>query len=294
MTVGALCVAAIELPVLAACARHGVGRQLTIAGASICGFGALTTFCLAIGAAATTTGVILALAAAPVLIATAGRAFAPRDSGDPSVLLVVASLAMGAALLLSAGALTCVAAVLTIAGAALTVASTRASRTATFRWLAAAALLSALVAWLAAADVTVVEAYSIPIGAALVVGGGALRRGERTISSWVAYGPGLAVVLGSSLVASLDRGPAMRTVLLTTAALLVIVIGAVTGLQAPIVIGAGVLLALAIDLGAPVAGVVPPWIPIGVAGIALLWFGATFERRMTTVRRAGAAFRRLV
>jgi uncharacterized membrane protein AbrB (regulator of aidB expression) len=101
------------------------------------------------------------------------------------------------------------------------------------------------------------------------------------------------VGLGASLFMFLDGGPAARLVLLIVAALLTIAIGVRAGLQAPIVLGAVTLLILAVDALAPLATDMPRWIPIGAAGLLLFWLGATFERRMTALRRLGATFREL-
>jgi hypothetical protein len=140
--------------------------------------------------------------------------------------------------------------------------------------------------------VTLVEAYSVPISVAALSTGAALRH-ERQTGSWVSYGPGIAVGLGASLVMVLDGGPAARLVLLVAAALLTIALGVRAGLQAPIVLGAVTLLILAVDGLAPLAADIPPWIPIGAAGLLLFWLGATFERRMTAFRRLHATFREL-
>jgi hypothetical protein len=289
MTVGALVASVIALIVLAAGVDHAwTWRPAAIAGAMLAAFGALTTACLAVGGAVTTTAVIVALAAAVVVVCASNRRPATEVR---SAAVAVGVLVLVVAVLLAATSLPYLATVLMIAGAAFALASIGASTA--YRWAAAVVGLSALVAWLVAAGVTLIEAYTVPIGATAIIGGGVLRRAEPHIGSWVAYGPGLAILFGPSVVASIDRGPTWRVLLLAVAAVVTIIVGAAAGLQAPIVIGAGALLALAINASVPVADEVPRWIPIGVAGLLLLWFGATFERRMTTVRRATAAFRRL-
>ena len=66
--------------------------------------------------------------------------------------------------------------------------------------------------------------------------------------------------------------------------MLCVVAGAVRRLQAPVIVGCVALLVLAVNALAPAAAHVPRWIPLGVAGVALLWLGATFERRLGQVR----------
>ena len=126
-----------------------------------------------------------------------------------------------------------------------------------YRWCAAGAGLAALLSWQACAGVTAVEAYSVPIGAAAIVIGRAAQRRTPALSSWAVYGPGLSVLLGASLLATIDGTLYLRVVLLTIGALIAVTLGARFGLQAPIVLGAGTLLVLAIDAGAPVANEIP-------------------------------------
>jgi hypothetical protein len=59
-------------------------------------------------------------------------------------------------------------------------------------------------------------------------------------------------------------------------------------------IGAVTLAFVGIDAVAPTAAELPRWIPLGAAGLLLLWFGATAERRLTQVRHAREAFSRFV
>jgi hypothetical protein len=193
---------------------------------------------------------------------------------------------------LAASSVASVAGVLTITTALLAVASTGSSNQVWYRWAAGAAALGSLLTWFAAAGVTLVEAYSVPISVAALVTGTALRH-DRQTGSWVAYGPGIAIGLGASLVIGLDGGPAARIALLVAAALLTIALGVRAGLQAPIVLGVVTLLVLAVDALAPLATDTPRWIPIGAAGLMLFWLGATFERRMTEVRRLRETFREL-
>ena len=47
-----------------------------------------------------------------------------------------------------------------------------------------------------------------------------------------------------------------------------------------------------IDTIAPSVVDVPRWIPLGIAGLLLLWIGATAERRLSQARRVRAAFGR--
>jgi hypothetical protein len=160
-----------------------------------------------------------------------------------------------------------------------------------YLWTGAATAVAATWAWLADAGVTLPEAYALPAAAAALAAGAAARRGRPRPGSWVAFGPGLAVALLPSLgVAVGGTGATARPLLLTAAALLVLLAGARARLQAPLVLGGATLLLLGVDAVAPVAAQLPRWLTIGAAGLLLLWLGATAERRLERLRRLRRRF----
>jgi hypothetical protein len=142
-------------------------------------------------------------------------------------------------------------------------------------WRAGAAQL-VLAAWVAfaAAGHTVVEWYSLPAAAGLLIAAGPqLWRG----ASWPAWGPGLLVAAVPSAVLAVTTSDATRAVAVLVVAAAVLVAGARTGVRAPLMVGAGTALALA--LGFTVRAL--PW-PLGAAlvvGSVLLALGARRERR---------------
>jgi len=140
--------------------------------------------------------------------------------------------------------------------------------------------------WVGFADATVTlpEAYTLP-AAALTLAVGMLRRRRRPqLSSWLTYGPGLAMLLAPSTVRVLIGGSnALRPALAGLAAVAVVLIGARLRQQATLLIGA---LALALIGGHELAPIVlstvlglPRWLPLAVVGVLLLGVGATYERR---------------
>jgi hypothetical protein len=154
-----------------------------------------------------------------------------------------------------------------------------------YRWAASAAAVAATWAWLVVAEVTLLEAYTLPAAAAALAGGMAARRRQPRPGSWAAYGPGLAVALLPSLgLAVGDQDPA-RPLLLSGGALLAVLVGARARLQAPLVLGAATLVLLALDAALPVAARLPRWASVGGIGLLLLWLGATAERRLARLRR---------
>ncbi|MEU5977995.1 hypothetical protein [Streptomyces sp. NPDC047315] len=155
----------------------------------------------------------------------------------------------------------------------------------------AAVALFVLAAWvrLAASDVTLPEAYTLPVTVPALVVGVLRRRRDPQAPSWTAYGPGLAVTLLPSLSAAWGDPHWLRPLLLGLAALVVTLVGARLRLQAPLVLGGTVLALVALHELAPyvaqVVGALPRWLPPAVAGLLLLTVGATYEQRLRDARR---------
>ena len=131
-------------------------------------------------------------------------------------------------------------------------------------------------AWVAAAsaDVGAVEWYSLPAAAGLLLAAGpGLLRG----SSWANWGPGLLVAAAPSTVLAVAAPDAPRAVAVLVVAAAVLVAGGRRALRAPLQIGAGTALALALGLSVRAL----PW-PVATAlvvGGVLLAVGARRERR---------------
>jgi len=163
-------------------------------------------------------------------------------------------------------------------------------------WLWAGLVLgqTALCLWLASLGVSAPEPYTVP-AAAIVTAFCRFRSGRRPgESSWVTYGPGLAVLLGPSLIVSLPDPGWARPLLLGVAAVAIILAGARTRLQAPLAIGAAVAV---LDAGHELAsaishlsGLVPGWVPLALSGAVLVTIGATYEARLRNLRALRKAF----
>ncbi|PRY01902.1 SCO7613 C-terminal domain-containing membrane protein [Allonocardiopsis opalescens] len=160
-------------------------------------------------------------------------------------------------------------------------------------YVGAALLLVALWLRLAHLEVAVPEPYTLPPAALALLVGFLHRRGvPRPLRphSWLGYGPGLGLALLPSLamVGLADEGP-LRPLLLGAAALAVTLLGARSQLQAPLLLGGGVLaLTAAHQLVPPLVAwtaAAPPWIPAAAAGAVLLVLGATYERRLRQLKR---------
>lgn len=164
------------------------------------------------------------------------------------------------------------------------------------RGLAAAvgAVLTQCAAWLALgiAGVWLIEAYTVPGALVLLaLGAEAMRRSPQR-GSWTALSPALVVALVPSSVVAVDDGGARMLVLIAVGALLVIV-GAVLRLGAPVVAGACCVVALSFVELAPLIGSLPRYLTFGTAGAVLLVTGATFERRRAELRSLDRQLRSL-
>ncbi|MEU9112429.1 hypothetical protein AB0D04_11690 [Streptomyces sp. NPDC048483] len=142
---------------------------------------------------------------------------------------------------------------------------------------------------LALAGVSAPEAYTLPVTAAALVIGHRRRTTTPGTGSWSAYGAGLGATMLPSLAAMWSDGNWARPLLLGVAALLATVVGVRTRLQAPLVVGGGVLVLAGMHELAPtvvqVFGLLPRWVPLAAAGLLLLLLGATYEKRIGEARR---------
>lgn len=257
---------------------------------------------LAVTAVAAATGLALALAsagelpahqAAFVLLAVpaATALLGARLRTEPYALPVELAGAGAAALTLGLASTDAPALSLTLALAGVIASATalRADRRPAAAYLAGALFLLATWVRLAASDITTPEAYTLPVTVPALVIGLLRRRRDTEVSSWTAYGPGLAVTLLPSLAAAWGDPHWLRPLLLGSAALLVTLLGARHRLQAPLALGGLTLALVALHELAPyvvqVVGALPRWLPPAAAGMLLLTLGATYEQRLRNARR---------
>jgi hypothetical protein len=178
-----------------------------------------------------------------------------------------------------------------LAGAAVGLMATRHDRR-HLGWASGGLLV--LGSWLELFDlgVSAPEAYTTLPAAALLAHGWGARRGE-ALSSWPAYGPGLAVGLLPSLAVALGDPGLARPLLLGAVALAGTALGARRRLQAPLVVCGSVLAMDALAQIAPYAAALPRWAAIGAAGLALVLMGATYERRLRDLRQLSGRLGRM-
>ena len=140
------------------------------------------------------------------------------------------------------------------------------------------------------------ETYTLPAAALGIIIGRQAARRERQPHSWLAYGPGLSLLLLPSLIVAWQGPGWIRPVLVGLAAAAIAVVGARARMQAPLLTGAIVAV---LDAGRQLAPAfarlvhdLPGWIPVAALGAALLWVGGTYEarlRNLNAIRRTLAA-----
>ncbi|WP_353814255.1 SCO7613 C-terminal domain-containing membrane protein [Agromyces sp. SYSU T00266] len=132
------------------------------------------------------------------------------------------------------------------------------------------------------------DLVTVPIGATLVAAGAVRLRRSPALGSWMALGPGLAVLLVPALLADWTDPELWRLVALGAAAVLAVVAGATLRLQAPLLLGGAVLLIHAVAQLWPwitqLYEAVWWWLWLGIAGALLIAIAATYERQMRLAR----------
>ncbi|WP_308799647.1 SCO7613 C-terminal domain-containing membrane protein [Agromyces silvae] len=157
------------------------------------------------------------------------------------------------------------------------------------RWTTAGVLgLAAFIALMARVEPFDIATTSVAVA---VIGAGILDLRRRPgLGSWPALGTGLAVLLLPPLVADFTDPQLWRIVTLGVVALATLLAGIRWRLQAPFVVGGGVLLVHAIVQLWPwitaLYEAVWWWLWLGIAGVLLVVIAATYERQLRTARAA--------
>jgi hypothetical protein len=157
-----------------------------------------------------------------------------------------------------------------------------------FGWATLGVLVLGGLTVLVSGEVDPFDIVTASAGVALIGAGAFRMRRSPALGSWPALGVGLAVLLVPALVADFTDPELWRNVALGVVAAVLVVIGAVRRLQAPLLLGGGVLLVHAIAQLWPwirlLYEAVWWWLWLGVAGVLLVVLAATYERQLRLAR----------
>ena len=158
-------------------------------------------------------------------------------------------------------------------------------------WIALALAAVMGIAGVAVGAIDPIEWATAIIALALLVVGAVMLRRYPDAGSWRWLAPGLLVLLLPSLFATFVDQPIWRLVALGLVCVAVIVVGAMRRLQAPLLIGAVVVLAHAIRTFSPqlvaVYQLTEWWVWAVVGGAIIIFVAVTFERRVRDLKSVG-------
>lgn len=157
-----------------------------------------------------------------------------------------------------------------------------------FAWTTRGFLVLGGVLALVSATVDPFDLITAPIGLAFVAAGAVAMRRSPELGSWPALGVGLAILLVPPLLADFIDPELWRNVALGVVALATLLAGVARRLQAPFVLGGGVLLVHAIvQLWPAITWLYEAvwwWLWLGIAGVLLVVLAATYERQLRLAR----------
>lgn len=111
-----------------------------------------------------------------------------------------------------------------------------------------------------------------------LLGGGVVMRGRLAVSSWLAYGPGLATATAWLLASQLEPATGWATLGGLAIGTIAIAVGGVRRLAAPLVTGTLLLTGTIVVSAGPRLSAAPTWAWIAGGGAALLAIAAAIER----------------
>ncbi|MBT2516043.1 hypothetical protein J7E29_01195 [Streptomyces sp. ISL-90] len=157
-----------------------------------------------------------------------------------------------------------------------------------FSWATIGVLALGGLAVLVPGEVDPFDLVTASVGVALIGAGWFRMRRSPELGSWPALGIGLAVLLIPPLIADFTDPELWRNVTLGIVAALVVLAGAMRRLQAPLLLGGGVLLVHAIVQLWPwitaLYEAVWWWLWLGIAGVLFVVLAATYERQLRLAR----------
>jgi hypothetical protein len=141
-------------------------------------------------------------------------------------------------------------------------------------------------AHLALDGVTASEPFVAPVAAQLAIAGWQLRR-RSSVSSWIAFGPAVALLGGAAISERLSGGPAWHGLVAGAVGALAVAAGGWWRLAGPLFIGTAIVVtATVVESLSALAGV-PTWAWLALGGTTLLGTGVCLEQHATSPVEAG-------
>lgn len=252
------------------------------------GFGApllVGAACALAGVADPTTGLVLAGSAAIF-----GGMAVPLPARWRLPFVVAAAAGMGAGLVLAAGDPARLSEVLLLVGG-LAVGAGVVARHGVIGHVGGIIGLTGVALRLGIEGGTASEALLGPVALQLVVAGWQLRRRPDQVSSWVAYGPAIALLGAASLLERLAGGPAWHGLIAGVVGVASVAVGGWGRLAGPLFLGTGLVAAVTVLESLTTLAGVPTWGWLALGGSVLMATGLALERTAIAPVEAG---RRLV
>jgi hypothetical protein len=140
---------------------------------------------------------------------------------------------------------------------------------------------------LAAHAVVISEAYVAPVALQLLFVGAALRKSRPTTSSWVAYGPAVALLTGCAIAERFAGGSAWHSLFAGVVAIVAVVVGGSRRLVAPLLLGTATLVIVVGRESFDTAAGLPTWSWLAAGGATLIGAAVAMERRDVSPVEAG-------
>jgi hypothetical protein len=145
----------------------------------------------------------------------------------------------------------------------------------------AGALVATAGAWitLATNGVAAAELYAAPVALHLLGSGFVLRRAATARpSSWIAYGPGLALACAAAVIERLGGGSANHSIVAGAIAIVAVIAGGSFRLAAPLLIGTTTLVVVVGRETFDTAAGIPTWAWLAAGGATLIGAAVAMER----------------
>lgn len=150
---------------------------------------------------------------------------------------------------------------------------------------------TAVLSW--QAHIEAIEVYTGPLVLLLAGIGFVQWTRDHKQSTTLTMGPALSAAMGPTLLVAIGTGDNLRLLILTTFAVVALLVGLTRQWKAPVATSSLVLAAIAFTQGGPFVAYVPGWLILGVAGAALLTAGVAWERAVNAGRVANRWFHTL-